>query len=148
MRQHPPVQSYICFYLFFNEVLILDSLFIDRLQLTTNDLASLAHHKRPPRHRQGEHFLKGPVPWLWIAAAMKLPGRAWHVATILWYLAGLNKSNEIKMQYKLASASGLKRDVVRRGLKLLENANLISVERHPGRSPVVTLLERADHLQT
>jgi hypothetical protein len=34
--------------------------------------------RRPPRHRRGERFLKGPIPWPWISAAAALPGKALH----------------------------------------------------------------------
>ena len=52
--------------------------------------------KRPPRHKVGEWFLKGPIPGEWLHRAAKLPGRALHVARALWYLAGVEKSQQVK----------------------------------------------------
>ena len=32
--------------------------------------------KQAPRHKPGEKFLKGPIPWPWIESAGALPGKA------------------------------------------------------------------------
>jgi hypothetical protein len=39
--------------------------------------------KKPPRHRSGEKFLKGPIPLLWLIQAGRLPGKALHVGLLL-----------------------------------------------------------------
>ena len=54
------------------------------------DLPALAP-KRPPRHRSGEKFLKGPVPMAWLERAFVLPGKALHVALLLWFKAGCQR---------------------------------------------------------
>lgn len=126
----------------------MEALTQDRFQLSDSDLQSLAGRKRLPRHRRGERFLRGPIPWSWIAVAMKLPGRAWHVGTIVWFLAGLQKSSVVSIQYGLAKGAGLDRQVVRRGLRQLELAGLVLVERKPGRCPVVTLLAAPNAMES
>ena len=50
-----------------------------------------------PRHHPGEHFLKGPVPFSWLAKAARCGGRALHVGIILWYRAGLERSPTIRI---------------------------------------------------
>lgn len=129
----------------------MDALDLDRLRLSDSDLQALVKRKRPPRHRRGQHFLRGPIPWSWIEVALPLAGRAWHVGTILWYLAGIKKSRTVKLEYGVARAVGLDRYVVRRGLANLEHAGLVQVERKPGRCPVVTILDgkrRSEHGHT
>jgi hypothetical protein len=44
--------------------------------------------KRPPRHRPGEAFIKGTIPWVWLKTAARLPGKALPVALLLWKQAG------------------------------------------------------------
>ena len=39
----------------------------------------------------GDRFLKGPVPWSWIAGAAALPGQALLVGLCIWRLAGAKK---------------------------------------------------------
>ena len=64
----------------------------ERLRLSTRPLDALAARpSNPPRHRQGEAFLKGPIPMAWLALAARLPGRALHMGLVLWYWAGITK---------------------------------------------------------
>jgi len=93
---------------------------------------------RVPRHRKGERFLRGPIPWYWLQLAMRLPGKAFHVGIGLWFLAGLEKSGRVTCS---ASRLGLPRKTASRGLVALETAGLVKVERAAGRSPRVTILE-------
>jgi hypothetical protein len=72
---------------------------------------------------------------------MALPGRTWHVGTVIWYLAGLQKRHVVRLEYGKARDAGLDRHVVRRGLARLEEAGLVEVDRSRGRCPVVTILE-------
>jgi hypothetical protein len=116
---------------------------LDRLRLTGSDVAGHFNGTQRPRHRHSERFLAGPIPWPWIEAAMRLQGRVWHVATIIWHLASLNKRNRVRMEYKLARAAGMDRHTVRRALEKLEQAELVHVDRRRGRSPVVTILDLA-----
>ena len=95
---------------------------------------------KAPRHKPGEMFLKGPIPWEWLKEAARLPGKALAVALVAWHLRGLRKSNNFRMEPSKARSLGLSPRVARRGLKALENAGLVAVARHRGRSPEVTLL--------
>ena len=44
--------------------------------------------KQPPRHKPGEKFLKGPIPWPWIESAGALPGKALAIGLAVWRKAG------------------------------------------------------------
>ena len=97
--------------------------------------------KRPPRHKTGEWFLKGPIPGAWLHRAAKLPGRALHVGLALWFLAGLEKCNNVTMTWATFARFGVSPDSGRRGLAALERVGLVSVERRTGCCPRVTILE-------
>ena len=100
-----------------------------------------AKRQRPPRHKAGEWFLKGPIPGAWLTRAAALSGRTLRVGLALWYLAGVKKSRAVKPTWDTWQRFGLSPDAGRRGLAALERAGLIAVARHPGRCPVVSILE-------
>ena len=82
----------------------------------------------------------GPIPLDWVAAAGHLPGKALHVGIALFYLAGLNKSTEVVLPSSLLETFGVDRYARYRALLVLEKAHLVTVVRHKGRNPVVTIL--------
>ena len=98
-----------------------------------------AKRKLPPRHKRGEWFLKGPIPGAWLAQAAALRGRTLHVAMALWYLAGVEKSRTVKPTWAVWRRFGVSPDTGRRGLAALERVGLVTVDRHRGRCPVVTI---------
>lgn len=95
---------------------------------------------KPPRHQPGQRFLKGPIPMVWLNRAGLLPGKALHVGIVLWHLAGLKKAPTVALSTKLLADMGVARTTGYRALTALEQAGLVAVQRHPGRSPRVTLL--------
>jgi hypothetical protein len=97
--------------------------------------------KKPPRHRAGEKFLKGPIPMSWLTIAASLPGKALQVAVGIWYWAGIKRTREIALSISWLSNLRVDRFSGYRGLAALEKAGLVSVVRHPGRKPIVTLLD-------
>ena len=94
-------------------------------------------HKRMPR--VGWQFLKGPIDLQWLQLAASLPGKSLHVGLVLWYLAGLKKQKTFKLSRTTLESFSINRHAAYRALKALEHAGLVSVERHPGRLPIVTL---------
>jgi hypothetical protein len=94
---------------------------------------------RPPRHKPGEWFVKGPIPGRWLVQASKASGRALRAGMVLWYLAGVKKSRTVKPTWEVWQQFALSPDAGRRGLAALEQAGLIEVERAPGCCPVVTI---------
>jgi len=87
-------------------------------------------------------FVKGPIPWTWLSKAAHLPRAALVVALAIWFLRGLTKAGKggIKLRPSLLNELGLDRKAGYRGLKALETAGLVSVERRRGASPKVTVL--------
>ena len=97
---------------------------------------------RLPRHASGERFLKGPIPWSWISAASVAAGRGsgLKVAIALWHMAGIRNQPTIVLHRRLLDELGVDRHAAYRGLRALERAGLVAVERHAGRLPRVTIL--------
>ena len=96
--------------------------------------------KKPPRHRPGQEFLRGPIPLAWLRAATVLPGKALAVGLVLWFKAGITKRREVKMTTKLLHKFGLSRYAGYRSLVALEKAGLVTTDRRQGRCPRVTIL--------
>ena len=110
----------------------------------TNRPLTPKREKKAPRHKSGEHFLRGPIPMAWLCAASRASGNGsgFKVAIALWYLSGLNRqARTVKLKGSVLREMGVDRHAAYRGLVTLEEAGLISVERHPGRSPLVTILD-------
>jgi hypothetical protein len=114
-----------------------------RLAMTPNNGAA-ATVRRIVRHRAGQGFLKGPIPWPWLCAAGRLRGKALAVGLLCWHLAALRKvraGKPVRWEPRIAKPFGLDRRAVYRGLAALERAELLAVERHQGRCPVITILD-------
>ena len=105
--------------------------------------------KLPPKkehkvisRRQSEPFIKGPIPCGWMTKAASIPRRnALVVGIVLWWLAGMRGSrSQLVLCVKRCFPFGLKRKGVERGLRDLESAGLIRVERRRGHCVRVELL--------
>jgi DNA-binding PadR family transcriptional regulator len=84
----------------------------------------------------------------WVRKAMWLPGKAFHVAVLIWYQAGLKCSYQTRVSTKQMRDCGISRGVMYHALTALENAGLIKVERHAGLQPRVTIQEVASEAET
>jgi hypothetical protein len=94
----------------------------------------------PPK-RKYKKFLRGPIPLIWLSMAAQLSGKALNLGIALWYLAGLTKSFTVKPTRATLTLFGMSRWSVSRNLRLLESAGLVTVERHNGKAPLVTIVE-------
>jgi hypothetical protein len=95
-------------------------------------------NSRPPKHKPGEKFLKGPIPWDWLEALMQISGETWKVALLIWLESGYRKSRTVPFNL---SHSSLVRRTAQRGLQQLMKAGLVKVEHRRGRPSLVTLLD-------
>ena len=114
---------------------------LEHLRFRREGKPSPSHPKKRPRLRPGERFLKGPVPLAWLAQAGKLPGKCLHLGNVLWFLVGLKNARTVQLLSSELTRFGVSRQAKYRALHRLENAGLVTVERHLGRNPVVTILE-------
>ncbi len=112
---------------------------IDRMRLTSTTHAFDKPEPSAPRHRGGKLFVRGPIPWAWLKTAARLPGRALHVGIVLWLESGLRTSAIVALSQQHLRDLGVDRYAGYRGLSRLEQADLVDVQRHPGRLSVVTL---------
>ena len=100
-----------------------------------------SNKKKVPRHRKGERFLKGPIPWNWIVEAANVSGSALKISLALWLLAGMTKTGTVKLSNGLLEELGISRPTKSRAIKAMENVGLISVSQRPGNSPEITINE-------
>lgn len=93
-----------------------------------------------------QRFIKGPIPVSWLRKANSLPGHtALPLGLCLWHQAGLERSKaDLRLTTKLKGQFELKDRSVTDALKALEKAELVSVQRPPGRCAIVTILEVLD----
>jgi len=86
-------------------------------------------------------FLRGPVPWDWIEAAAKLPGRALAVGLCLWRAKGMSKATapHIRLGSNDLKSMAIDRRAKSRALAALEAVGLVSIKRRPGRLPEVII---------
>lgn len=117
---------------------------IDPKALSIPRVNAPSRREKAPQHKHGEHFLRGPIPLDWLCAASRAAGSGsgFKVAIALWYLSGLNRqAKTVKLSGTILRKMGIERHAAYRGLRALESAHLVRVERHPGRSPIVTILD-------
>ena len=107
---------------------------LDRLRLPAEMIGNLVARKRPPRHRPGEAFLKGPISFAWVATACRLSGIGLHVALTVRFLRERFRRGRDRRWNLDSIAKGLlvSPDSVRRGLHTTERAGLLTVSRKPG----------------
>lgn len=87
-------------------------------------------------------FLAGPIGWDWLTAAARLPGKALHVALVIQFQWRLNKSRPFSLSSQEVRSLGMHRSTASRALAALASAGLVTVVRHRGRSPMVTVCEQ------
>ena len=106
------------------------------------DSALNSSQSAPPQKEitKSRRFLKGPIPLDWLVIAAKQSGRALHVGIVLWFLKGVKRSRTVELTQSKLAWFGISRHAGYRALAKLEKAGLVSVGRHRGRSPIVTIL--------
>ena len=96
--------------------------------------------RREMRKRKSAEFLMGPVPVSWLTRAAALPGGTLATSLAIWFRSGCERSQRgLSICPQLLERFGVKRVAGYRALNALEKAGLVSVERHRGRCPLVTV---------
>ena len=85
-------------------------------------------------------FIRGPIPHGWISQACCLGGKCANLAWAIWYMHGMEGS-PVRLPCRIRNEFGLGRSSTYYALQLMEDAGLICVERGPGRSPRVVMLD-------
>jgi hypothetical protein len=95
--------------------------------------------KATPRKKKWERqFVK--LPWAWLDRLGPMNVVAWRIATHLLYEHWRTGGKPIALSNVASAAAGVAPGTKWRGLKALEQAGLIRIERRPRKSPIVTLL--------
>jgi hypothetical protein len=94
-----------------------------------------------PQPIKGEAFLKGPIPFSWITTAESLGKHVLFVGLCLWYIAGCEKTAQIRItQGRVAKYCKVSRHVVGRAFRKLHKAGLIATKQNVGAGSTITLL--------
>jgi hypothetical protein len=82
------------------------------------------------------------IPVSWFVELSKLPGKTpLIIGMALQYRVGVSKTRAVKLNRWTRKLFGLQRHQVSRGVDLLERADLIRVQRDPGRLASITVLD-------
>ena len=111
----------------------------ERRRTPVASYVSLKSRKPGKRTRPGI-FLKGPIPWAWLAAASRLNGQALQIGVVLWLEVGFSGEHTVRLLNIRATELGVSRWSRYRALDALEAAGLIHADRQRGRSTRVTVL--------
>ncbi len=94
------------------------------------------------KERKRYEFLKGPVPWMWLHAAMCTHSHAaLCLALAIWHQATCERTRTIKLRRRWQRELGLSPEGVRGGLRRLRDAGLITVHFRPRCRAEVTILQ-------
>jgi hypothetical protein len=118
-----------------------DPLDLENLRLPPEMVGDLAPRKRPFRHRPGEPFIKGPIPFSWLTTACRLPGSGFHIAMLYWFIR-----HRFRLRYgqrreltDAAKSLRISKRSAQRALQAAERAGLLAVGREPGRKLTVSI---------
>jgi hypothetical protein len=107
------------------------------VEFTAETQQRLARHRGKIRER----YIKGPIPLAWLGEASNLPGKAFHVGLLLWFVAGLGKTIQgLTLSGDLLSRFGVSSSAYLRALEKLEQAGLVSVSQGRGRRKRITIV--------
>lgn len=99
---------------------------------------------KPGKAKSKGLFIKGPVPFDWMAAANALPGKAGAVGLALWFLRGLSGNDTIQLTREVQQLASCCRKALYVGLSSLEEGGLITVvRRKSGSRAIVRILPLA-----
>src|SRR5262245_61788505 len=125
----------------------------DGFALSDAQLAQLGFTKAPTRRPKPRSapmpigaYLRGPIPNAWWVPAARLPKPAVIVGLWIWHRRGITRRpTHIPVStVRAAGALGISRWSVTRGLRILVDAGLITVERRAGHQLRVTLVAMRD----
>ena len=80
------------------------------------------------------------IDYKWALQALRLPGKAFHLACALALLARLQRSDTTAPEKRILDDHNVGKRALREGLRTLEAAGLVTVHRQHGRLPRATLI--------
>lgn len=124
----------------------MENISIDQFRIPDNQVENhTKESKRVIKERKlrksdyGKFIIASPLYWM--SKASHLSSKSLNVAVGLWYLHGLNKRKSFKMEKHVLEKFNITADTYNSVLKRMEAAGLISVERLPGQTPNIYIIE-------
>jgi hypothetical protein len=114
---------------------------IEEFRLPPSLYGEIRTRQLPPRPVGGEPFIRGPIPFAWVALASRLPGSCLIVAMAARFLRGRYPRKSGWSMAEIGWRAGLEESSARQSLQALSEAGLISLTRRPGRKPALAILE-------
>ena len=97
---------------------------------------------KPPTKKSHRFIRMIPLPW--IAEAAKLPYSAVRVGLACWFMDGCTKQKPFTLSRATCQQFNIEKWDKRRGLRELESAGLIKVQRFPGRLSLIAMVRMGD----
>ena len=93
------------------------------------------------RGLEHKNFYIPTIPFWWFLIASSLPGKAYAVGSQIWFIYRVKNGGKFPVKLSRQWFSLFKFDLrtARRALFYLEKAGLISIQKHKGRAPLVTI---------
>jgi hypothetical protein len=110
-------------------------------RLRFEQTSSGSRHVEPPNKPL---FIKGPLSMPWLSVAAKLKGKSLHVAMAIQWLAGMNTGKPFKLTRKALEMFSVSNDAASDGVKRLEAAGHIAVQRLAGQRPTITMRQLSE----
>ncbi len=114
---------------------------IEDFRLPRSLYGEIRTRQLPPRPGEGEPFIRGPIPFSWVALASRLPGSCLIVGMAARFLRSRYPQKASWSVAEIGWRAGLEERSARRTLQALSEAGLIEVIRKPGRKPTLAMLE-------
>lgn len=137
-RMLHPSYSLSLYSLFYRYMTLLD---LDQYRAKPNGKPIPAKRQSLPRHKSREGFSLAAIPDTWLERLRPLSYATRWVGFALWSLGTKEKSRTVAPTGKTWHKFNISRDSAQRGMAALEQAGLITMEKHRGRCPVVTICE-------
>lgn len=96
-----------------------------------------------PIKREYDYFLRGPIPFSWLARAANLRGKSFQVSVLIWFHYFLLRKPEFKIQKKFREKFGVGRKSFYSSLAELEEAGLIKTISQKGSSRTIQIIEES-----
>jgi hypothetical protein len=114
---------------------------VEEFRLPPSLAGQIRTRQLPPRPREGEPFIRGPISFSWIALASRLPGSSLIVAMASRFLRSRYPRKPGWSVAEIGWRAGLEERAARRALRMLSEAGLVALAQRPGCKPSLTILE-------
>jgi hypothetical protein len=114
---------------------------LDRLRLPAKRVGNSRDSETASAASPRDPFIKGPIPYPWIASACRLPGAGLRVAMASRFLCRRFRSENRWGRDAIAGGLRISTRSARRGFHAAELAGLLAVEREPGCKLAVSVLD-------